>query len=241
MDSMDSLTSQSHVQRIASSNAKTCQRALQQSNAAVIRLHSCSYASTEDIKASNAINGTAGCIRAQPKQTWQDRPRPTVSMYAVTNLGLGRVRGRQTPTAFQIASGLSRSGQLRVPNLHAAVTASTRLMHRFVVRRSAIASMGVFTTGYLAAGELLMEYAGEVIRRPLADNREQQYASQGLGLYFFAVDRDHCIDATHQGNIARYINHSCRPNCIAKLVDVKGRHRVFIFATQQIASMEELT
>ena len=33
----------------------------------------------------------------------------------------------------------------------------------------------------------------------------------------------------------------CRPNCIAKLVDVKGRKRVFIFATQQIAPMEELT
>jgi len=55
-----------------------------------------------------------------------------------------------------------------------------------------------------------MEYAGEVIRRPLADRREQQYALQGLGLYFFALDRDHCIDATHKGNIARYINHSCR-------------------------------
>ncbi|KAL0036170.1 hypothetical protein WJX79_006762 [Trebouxia sp. C0005] len=101
--------------------------------------------------------------------------------------------------------------------------------------------MGVFTTGHLAAGELLMEYPGKVIRRPLADNRERQYASQGLGLYFFAVDGDHCIDATHQGNIARYINHPCRPNCIAKLVDVKGRHRVFIFATQQIAPTEELT
>ena len=33
----------------------------------------------------------------------------------------------------------------------------------------------------------------------------------------------------------------CRPNCIAKLVDMKGQHRVFIFATQQIAPMEELT
>ena len=68
-------------------------------------------------------------------------------------------------------------------------------------------SMGC--AGYLAAGELLMEYAGEMIRRPLADKREQLYASQGLGLYFFALDRDHCIDATHRGNIARYINHSC--------------------------------
>ena len=54
-----------------------------------------------------------------------------------------------------------------------------------------------------------MEYAGEVIRRPLADKREQHYSKQGLGLYFFALDRDHYIDATFKGNIARYINHSC--------------------------------
>lgn len=146
MNSIDSVTSQSHVQRIPSSIANS-QQTLQQSNTAVIRLHSCSYASTEDIKASNAINSTAGCIRAEPKQTWQGRPRPTASIYAVTNLGLGRVQGRQTPIAFQIASDLSNSGQLRAPNLHAAVKASTRLMHRFVVRRSVIASMGVFTTG----------------------------------------------------------------------------------------------
>ena len=142
---MDSLVSQSRVQRIAS--IANSQQALQQSNTAVIRLHSCSYASTEDIKASNAINSTAGCIRAEPKQTWQGRPRPTASIYTITNLGLGRVQGRQTPIAFQIASDLSKSGQLRAPNLHAAVTASMQLMHRFVVRRSVIASMGVFTTG----------------------------------------------------------------------------------------------
>ena len=80
-----------------------------------------------------------------------------------------------------------------------------------------------------------MEYAGEVIRRPVAgegheihaclrmhmfrcvsstlpctDKREQQYSQQGLGLYFFALDKDHYIDATYKGNIARYINHSCR-------------------------------
>ena len=89
-------------------------------------------------------------MRAEPKHTWQGRRRPTVSIYAVTNLGLGRVQGRQTPNAFQIVSDLSKSGQLRAPNLHAAVTASMRLMHRFVVRRSAIASMGVFTTGEAA-------------------------------------------------------------------------------------------
>ena len=55
-----------------------------------------------------------------------------------------------------------------------------------------------------------MEYAGEVIRRSVADRREQRYSQQGLGLYLFALDNDHHIDATFKGNIARYINHSCR-------------------------------
>ncbi len=145
MNPMNSVVSQSHVQRVASIANR--QQALQQSNAAVIRLNSCLYASTEDIKASNAINSTAGCIRAEPKQSWQGRPKPTASICAVINLGLGRVQGQQTPSTFQIASDLSKSGQLRAPNLHAAVAASMRLMHCFVVRRSAIASMGVFTTG----------------------------------------------------------------------------------------------
>ena len=68
----------------------------------------------------------------------------------------------------------------------------------------------VWCAGYLAAGELLMEYTGKVFRRALADKREQQYTLQNLGLYLFALDRDNCIDATHKGNIARYINHACR-------------------------------
>lgn len=55
-----------------------------------------------------------------------------------------------------------------------------------------------------------MEYAGEVIRRPVADKREKKYSQQGLGLYLFALDKDNHIDATLKGNIARYINHSCR-------------------------------
>ena len=145
---MNSLVSQSHVQRIAS--MANSQQALQRSNAAMIRLDSCSYVSTEDIKVSIADSSTAGCIRADPKQSWQGRPRPTASICAVTSLGLGRIQDRQTSNVFQIASDLSKSGQLRAPNLHAAVTASTRLMHRFLVRRSAIASMGVFTTGLAA-------------------------------------------------------------------------------------------
>lgn len=68
----------------------------------------------------------------------------------------------------------------------------------------------MYRVGYLAAGELVMEYAGEVIRRPVADRREQKYSQQGLGLYLFALDKDYHIDATCKGNIARYINHSCR-------------------------------
>ncbi|KAK9810068.1 hypothetical protein WJX72_004247 [[Myrmecia] bisecta] len=114
-------------------------------------------------------------------------------------------------------------------------------MHRFVVRRSSIAEQGVFTTEYVSAAEMIMEYVGELVRRPLSDIRERSYKRTGWGLYFFAIDADFVIDATMRGNMARYINHSCNPNCVAKLADVEGRRRVFIVSKHELAPGEELT
>jgi SET domain-containing protein len=58
--------------------------------------------------------------------------------------------------------------------------------------------------------ELLMEYAGEVLREHVADAREAAYGRAGLGVYFFRLDADHVVDATKRGNISRFMNHSCR-------------------------------
>lgn len=59
------------------------------------------------------------------------------------------------------------------------------------------------------AGEMVIEYAGELIRSTLTDKRERYYDSRGIGCYMFKIDDNLVVDATMRGNAARFINHSC--------------------------------
>ena len=116
---------------------------------------------------ASAHDSHVGCIRAHPRLMWQDSLKPTDSIPDRTELCLRLNQGRQSAHTFQVASDLSKAGQLRTQNLHAAVRASLQLMHRFVVRRSAIAHMGVFTTGspLLASTTLLTCRMATLLRR----------------------------------------------------------------------------
>lgn len=58
-------------------------------------------------------------------------------------------------------------------------------------------------------GEMVIEYAGELIRSTLTDKRERYYDSKGIGCYMFKIDENLVVDATMRGNAARFINHSC--------------------------------
>lgn len=58
-------------------------------------------------------------------------------------------------------------------------------------------------------GEMVIEYAGELIRSTLTDQRERYYNSRGIGCYMFKIDDHLVVDATMRGNAARFINHSC--------------------------------
>jgi SET domain-containing protein len=93
--------------------------------------------------------------------------------------------------------------------MHIAYKQSLSKRGRFVVRRSRIAQLGLYTTEALPKGELLLEYCGEVCRRTVADLREARYKAAGLGNYFFAINRTYVVDATLSGNVTRFINHSC--------------------------------
>ena len=92
----------------------------------------------------------------------------------------------------------------------------------------------------LAAQELACEYLGEVIRRPVADQRERRYAAKGLGCFFFQMDEDHILDATCKGGLARFINHSCNPNCVARAIELGGLARIFIITIRAVTAGEEL-
>jgi len=71
--------------------------------------------------------------------------------------------------------------------------------------------------------------------------RELEYDNKGLGTYMFRLDHDRIVDATFCGNAARFINHSCQPNCYARTVAVDGHKHVIIFSMRRIECTEELT
>lgn len=101
--------------------------------------------------------------------------------------------------------------------------------------RSAIHNWGLYAQEHIAANDMIIEYVGEKVRQRVADLREAKYDLQGVGSsYLFRIDEDTVIDATKMGGIARFINHSCTPNCTAKIIRVEGTKRIVIYALRDI-------
>ncbi|XP_033758364.1 uncharacterized protein LOC117340710 [Pecten maximus] len=109
------------------------------------------------------------------------------------------------------------------------------------VYRSHIHGRGLFCKRNIDGGEMIIEYAGEVIRSSLTDKREKYYESKGIGCYMFRIDDVDVVDATMRGSAARFINHSCEPNCYSKVIQVDGKKHIVIFASRAIKRGEELT
>ncbi|KAF2832131.1 hypothetical protein CC86DRAFT_86553 [Ophiobolus disseminans] len=108
--------------------------------------------------------------------------------------------------------------------------------------RSAIHNWGLYAQENIAANDMIIEYVGEKVRQRVADLREVKYDQQGVGSsYLFRIDEDTVIDATKMGGIARFINHSCTPNCTAKIIRVDNTKRIVIYALRDIGQDEELT
>ncbi len=104
------------------------------------------------------------------------------------------------------------------------------LSNRLVVRRSR-AGLGLFAKVNFKKGARIVEYTGEHITSAEADRRG--------GKYLFTLNKKTVIDGKGRDNLARYINHSCRPNCYAEVNAAETR--VFIFAKRTIKADEELS
>ncbi|KAH0543493.1 hypothetical protein FGG08_002161 [Glutinoglossum americanum] len=108
--------------------------------------------------------------------------------------------------------------------------------------RSAIHNWGLYAMENISANDMIIEYVGEKVRQQVADMRERRYLKSGIGSsYLFRIDESTVIDATKRGGIARFINHSCTPNCTAKIIKVEGSKRIVIYALRDIMQNEELT
>ena len=115
---------------------------------------------------------------------------------------------------------------------------STARKPKIIVRNSRIHGRGVYAGRRLKKGERIVEYKGEVISWREADRRPPSDPDDPNHTFFFALD-DHrkVIDANVGGNAARWINHSCEPNC--ETTEDEGR--VFIEALRDIRAGEELS
>lgn len=114
---------------------------------------------------------------------------------------------------------------------------------KIVARRSAIHGNGVFALVPIAKGERIIEYRGMLRTHEDVDAGESGAAESGH-TFLFTLNSEYVIDGNFGGNVARWINHSCRPNCQAVLEEAEGddrrKDRVFIEAIRAIKPGDEL-
>ena len=103
--------------------------------------------------------------------------------------------------------------------------------------RSSVHGYGVYAGETIAKNTRIIDYAGELIRNDAdCEAREEAYRERGE-MWVFRVNRVWSRDANVGGNIARFINHSCSPNCCFEVVD----KTIWIKAARNIRRGEELT
>jgi SET domain-containing protein len=105
-----------------------------------------------------------------------------------------------------------------------------------VLRRSRIHGRGVYARKDIKKGTRLIQYTGEKITNAEADRRYDDESMSKHHTFLFILNKRWCIDASRGGNIARFINHKCDPNCVAW---IEG-NEIWIDALKDIKKGEEL-
>ena len=112
------------------------------------------------------------------------------------------------------------------------------------VRKSPIHGYGVFAKEKIPKGTRLIEYKGKRRTHEEADELAEGDPDSGH-TFLFTLNDDYIVDANKRGNEARWINHSCEPNCEAVIEEhpngKRKKDRIYIETTRTIAKGEELT
>ncbi|XP_062982276.1 histone-lysine N-methyltransferase 2C isoform X3 [Elgaria multicarinata webbii] len=181
-----------------------------------------------------AINPT-GCARSEPKMSSHVKRfvlRPhTLNSTSTSKSFQSTVTGElNAPYSKQFVH--SKSSQYR--------KMKTEWKSNVYLARSRIQGLGLYAARDIEKHTMVIEYIGTIIRNEVANRKEKLYESQNRGVYMFRIDNDHVIDATLTGGPARYINHSCAPNCVAEVVTFERGHKIIISSSRRIQKGEEL-
>lgn len=94
----------------------------------------------------------------------------------------------------------------------------------------------------LPRNTLVMEYVGEVLDQHSFEDRIEKYKKRGQKHYYFmTLQNDRIIDATDRGNLSRFMNHSCNPNCETQKWISSGQQRIGLFTKHSVRPGTELT
>ncbi|XP_074977783.1 histone-lysine N-methyltransferase 2D isoform X2 [Caretta caretta] len=171
------------------------------------------------------INPT-GCARSEPKILTHYKRTSMSKAYQSTFTG-------ETNTPYSKQFVHSKSSQYR--------RLKTEWKNNVYLARSRIQGLGLYAAKDLEKHTMVIEYIGTIIRNEVANRREKIYEEQNRGIYMFRINNEHVIDATLTGGPARYINHSCAPNCVAEVVTFDKEDKIIIISSRRIPKGEELT
>jgi uncharacterized protein len=113
---------------------------------------------------------------------------------------------------------------------------SPRVLAALCVRRSGIHGKGVYTTRRIPRGTRIIEYTGRHVPWKTARDLPPHDPRDIYHTFYYSLANGDVIDAGQGGNDARWINHSCEPNCATE----EEQHRIFVYAERTIYPGEEL-
>lgn len=198
------------------------------------------------------LSSDSGCARCDGMKTSDESNQVVTLLRSKFKRTVDATKTRVAISRLPQSTGLA-SRNARDTNANKIVVADTPLESigrvatesMVSVRGSRVHGCGLFCDYPFKKGELVAEYIGEYVCHAVADIRENQYAKQRIQDYQFRINESLVIDATLRGGYARYVNHSCTPNCESKIVDgPPGKEhlkRVIFISQRNINAGEELT
>ncbi|RWS24927.1 histone-lysine N-methyltransferase 2C-like isoform X5, partial [Leptotrombidium deliense] len=183
------------------------------------------------------IANPTGCARTEPRdslRTHFKRPHTLHTSNAARSSLQPSFSGMEIQSPYIKQFVHSKSSQYR--------KMKTEWRNNVFLARSRIQGLGLCAARDIEKHTMVIEYIGQLIRNEIAERNERLYETQNRrGVYMFRLDENRVVDATLCGGLARYVNHSCNPNCVAEVVQIDRENKILIIANRRILRGEELT